>query len=31
MTNHIILQQGAQSVAVRPYRYPATHKDELER
>jgi hypothetical protein len=28
--HHIILKQGAQSVEVRPYRYPAAHKDELE-
>ena len=27
----ITLKQGAQPVAVRPYRYPAAHKDELER
>ena len=27
----ITLHAGAQPVAVRPYRYPATHKDELER
>jgi hypothetical protein len=26
----ITLQPGAMPVAVRPYRYPATHKDELE-
>jgi hypothetical protein len=29
--HHIILKLDAQSVAVRPYRYPAAHKDELER
>jgi hypothetical protein len=29
--HRIILKQGAQPVAVRPYRYPAAHKDELER
>jgi hypothetical protein len=29
--HRITLQPGAQAVAVRPYRYPATHKDELER
>jgi hypothetical protein len=30
--NHrIMLQPGTSPVAVRPYRYPATHKDELER
>ena len=29
--NHIVLQPGSQPVAVRPYRYPTTHKDELER
>ena len=29
--HHIVLQPGSQPVAVRPYRYPATHKDELER
>ena len=27
----IVLQPGAPPVAVRPYRYPAAHKDELER
>jgi hypothetical protein len=27
----ITLKPGAQPVAVRPYRYPAAHKDELER
>ena len=27
----ITLVPGSQPVAVRPYRYPATHKDELER
>ena len=27
----IILKPDAQPVAVRPYRYPAAHKDELER
>jgi hypothetical protein len=27
----ITLVPGAQPVAVRPYRYPARHKDELER
>ena len=26
----ITLQPGAQPIAVRPYRYPATHKDELQ-
>jgi len=26
----IVLKPGAQPVAVRPYRYPASHKDELE-
>ena len=29
--HHIVLQPGSQPVAVRPYRYPTTHKDELER
>jgi hypothetical protein len=29
--HRIILKPDAQSVAVRPYRYPAAHKDELER
>jgi hypothetical protein len=29
--HHIILKQGTQPVAVRPYWYPAAHKDELER
>jgi hypothetical protein len=29
--HRIILKQGTQPVAVRPYRYPASHKDELER
>ena len=29
--HRILLKSDAQSVAVRPYRYPATHKDELER
>jgi hypothetical protein len=29
--HRIILKQGAQPVAVRPYRYPAAHKNELER
>ncbi|WVZ63880.1 hypothetical protein U9M48_013475 [Paspalum notatum var. saurae] len=29
--HHITLKAGAQPVAVRPYRYPAAHKDELER
>jgi hypothetical protein len=29
--HNIILTPGAQPAAVRPYRYPATHKDELER
>jgi hypothetical protein len=29
--HHIILKLGAQPVAVWPYRYPAAHKDELER
>jgi hypothetical protein len=27
----IVLKPGALLVAVRPYRYPAAHKDELER
>ena len=26
----IVLKSGAQPVAVRPYRYPMSHKDELE-
>jgi hypothetical protein len=29
--HRIVLKQGAAPVAVRPYRYPAAHKDELER
>lgn len=29
--HRIILKQGTQPVAVRPYWYPAAHKDELER
>jgi hypothetical protein len=29
--HHIVLKPGATPVAVRPYRYPTTHKDELER
>jgi len=29
--HRITLKTGAQPVAVRPYRYPAAHKDELER
>jgi hypothetical protein len=29
--HRIILKAGAQPVAVRPYRYPTSHKDELER
>jgi hypothetical protein len=29
--HHIVLKPGAAPVAVRPYRYLATHKDELER
>ena len=29
--HNIILLPGSQLVVVRPYRYPATHKDELER
>ena len=30
--NHgIVLKPGTPPVAVRPYRYPAAHKDELER
>jgi hypothetical protein len=29
--HHIILKHDAQPVAVQPYRYPAAHKDELER
>jgi len=29
--HHIILKPGSPPVAVRPYRYPAAHKDELER
>jgi hypothetical protein len=29
--HRIILKAGAPPVAVRPYRYPAAHKDELER
>ncbi|WVZ75167.1 LOW QUALITY PROTEIN: hypothetical protein U9M48_023250, partial [Paspalum notatum var. saurae] len=29
--HRITLKAGAQPVAVRPYRYPAAHKDELER
>jgi hypothetical protein len=29
--HRIILKPDAQPVAVRPYRYPTTHKDELER
>jgi hypothetical protein len=29
--HRIILKSGALPVAVRPYRYPAAHKDELER
>jgi hypothetical protein len=29
--HRILLKTGAQPVAVRPYRYPAAHKDELER
>jgi hypothetical protein len=29
--HRIILKQGTKPVAVRPYRYPAAHKDELER
>lgn len=29
--HHINLLLGAAPVAVRPYRYPASHKDELER
>jgi hypothetical protein len=28
--HRIVLKQGAAPVAVRPYRYPAAHKDELE-
>lgn len=28
--HNITLVQGKQPVAVRPYHYPATHKDELE-
>ena len=27
----IVLKPGAAPVAVRPYRFPAAHKDELER
>ena len=27
----IVLKPGAQPMAVRPYRYPVSHKDELER
>jgi hypothetical protein len=30
-THHITLKPGSAPVAVRPYRYPAAHKDELER
>jgi hypothetical protein len=30
-THHIVLKPDATPVAVRPYRYPAAHKDELER
>ena len=30
-THRIVLKPGAGPVAVRPYRYPAAHKDELER
>ncbi|WVZ59355.1 hypothetical protein U9M48_009508 [Paspalum notatum var. saurae] len=29
--HRIVLKPGAMPVAVRPYRYPAAHKDELER
>ncbi|WVZ90257.1 hypothetical protein U9M48_036572 [Paspalum notatum var. saurae] len=29
--HRIVLKPGAMPVAVRPYRYPAVHKDELER
>jgi hypothetical protein len=29
--HHITLKLGSVPVAVRPYRYPAAHKDELER
>jgi len=29
--HRILLQPGSSPVAVRPYRYPASHKDELER
>jgi hypothetical protein len=29
--HHIVLKPGSSPVAVRPYRYPAAHKDELER
>jgi hypothetical protein len=28
--HHIVLKPSASPVAVRPYRYPATHKDEME-
>jgi hypothetical protein len=28
--HHIVLKPGASPVAVRPYRYPVAHKDELE-
>jgi hypothetical protein len=28
--HHIVLKLGSSPVAVRPYRYPAAHKDELE-
>jgi hypothetical protein len=29
--HNIVLKSGTLPVAVRPYRYPAAHKDELER
>jgi hypothetical protein len=29
--HHIVLKPGSSPVTVRPYRYPAAHKDELER
>ena len=29
--HHIVLKPGTAPVAVRPYRYSAAHKDELER
>ena len=29
--HHIVLKPDAAPVVVRPYRYPAAHKDELER